>query len=419
MGLRTNIVIQGSATAVSAIALFALHATAGRYLGAEEYGFLSFCIAFAGMFVPAFDPGISELAVREVARDHSIASDYVAQAYTFKFVAAPLLFLSASTILYLMLDSRVEIVIGIAMFFSMWLNSLKGALWPIFIAYERFDLNARILIFERIGLLLMVVIVSLLGLGLLGVVGAFLIWRTADLVYTTRLCNRKLVKVAYSADLSSIKTLIIHALPIGAFQITSGIYNYLDTIMIGSMRPAIEVGWYSAAYRLYEGFFLASVVVASVLMPRLSRAYAQRLPTLTSLGAKGLALLIVLGLVCTVGIWLFANQVILLFYGQEFYVSSETLCVLSYGLPLAFIVHFLQTLLISIDRPNHILVLALIGLLFNAALNLYLIPRHGQLGAAWATVASTLFLALCLFIVVIEAAREYHRNIERNAIQAR
>jgi O-antigen/teichoic acid export membrane protein len=411
--LRRNIAIHGAASAVGAIALFALHAVAGRLLGVEEYGILSFGIAFSAMFLPAFDPGIGELTIRELARDRAAASRYISQAYIYRVLAAPPLFLIALGILYVLLDSNRSIIVGVAMFASMWVHLLRDTLQPVYVAFERFDLNAQILLFDRLGLLVAVAAVSATEWGLQGVVIAFLCWRVADLAYAAWLCNRKLVKLVYTPDLAFLKTMLVQALPIGTFYLTSSIYNYLDTIMIGVMRAHEEVGWYSAAYRLYEGFFLVSGVVGSVFMPRLSKAYAEKAPSLIALGVKGIGLLAASGLGCMIGIWMLSRPVVLLFYGGEFDVSATTLRVLSLGLPLAFIVHFLQTLLISTDRPKQMAILAVAGLVFNAALNYYLIPIYGHIGAAWATVASTLFVAFFLSLVAVVAAREYHRQTRR------
>ena len=166
-----------------------------------------------------------------------------------------------------------------------------------------------------------------------------------------------------------------------------------------------------AMARPKEPPFFAASVVSSVFMPRLSRAYAQKRPSLMALAAKGGGLLVILGIVCTAGIWLFAAPVIELFYGQDFDASSQTLRILSYGLPLAFVAYLLQTLLISTDKPTRAFIVALIGLLFNGALNFYLIPRYGQEGAAWTTVISIVFVVICLLVVV--GAGEYRKQVDK------
>jgi O-antigen/teichoic acid export membrane protein len=391
--------IHGAASGITVIALFALHVVTGRYLGAEQYGILSFGMAYAALFLAIFDPGIQQLTVRELSRDHAATSMYVAQAGAFKLMALPVVLLTAIAILTTILDSSLAIAVSTAMFMSMWLNSMKDSLRPVFIAHERFELNARILIFERVGLLAVVSAFCFFNLGLWGVVAAFLMWRIIDLGYAAYLVNKHLARLSFSVRFPLMKEIIIRAIPIGAFYLTNYVYNYLDTIMIGAMRESAEVGWYSAAYRLYEGLMIIPAVISGVFMPRISRAYSDDKISVTQLVRSGVGLALAAGLVCTTGLTLLGPWVIALFYGPDFMPSGATLVILGYGICFAFLVQFIQTALISINRQNVILWFALFGLVINAALNLYLIPRYGQIGAAWATVITLVVTALCLVSV--------------------
>ncbi len=60
------------------------------------------------------------------------------------------------------------------------------------------------------------------------------------------------------------------ALPLGFFMIALNTYTYIDTVILGLMRTDAEVGWYAAAYRVYEGLTYAPSILAAVLTPRLS-----------------------------------------------------------------------------------------------------------------------------------------------------
>jgi len=47
LALARNIFLHGGSSAAASIALFALHVTAARFLGAVDYGYYSFGLAFA------------------------------------------------------------------------------------------------------------------------------------------------------------------------------------------------------------------------------------------------------------------------------------------------------------------------------------------------------------------------------------
>jgi len=58
-----------------------------------------------------------------------------------------------------------------------------------------------------------------------------------------------------------------------------------------------------------------------------------------------------------------------------------------------FIIWILHAIAISVDRERLLLQTGLIGLATNVGLNLYVIPRYGGSGAAFATVAGELVSA--------------------------
>jgi O-antigen/teichoic acid export membrane protein len=116
--------------------------------------------------------------------------------------------------------------------------------------------------------------------------------------------KKHLVTVKPLLDFPFLRRMLIQAIPIGAFYLTNYVYNYLDTIMIGAFRQAEEIGWYSAAYRLYEGFLIIPAVISSVLMPRIARAYKEDKHELGKLAQIGTGLAFSGGLICAFGITL-------------------------------------------------------------------------------------------------------------------
>ena len=57
-----------------------------RYLGVEGFGTLSMALAFTGIFSVFMDLGLSTLTIREVARNKSLAKEYVSNITLIKIV---------------------------------------------------------------------------------------------------------------------------------------------------------------------------------------------------------------------------------------------------------------------------------------------------------------------------------------------
>ena len=64
-----------------------------RYLGAANFGILSFAIAFTGIFEVFVDLGLNSLATREVARNKSLAIKYINNIIVIKTILSILNFL--------------------------------------------------------------------------------------------------------------------------------------------------------------------------------------------------------------------------------------------------------------------------------------------------------------------------------------
>ena len=90
---------------------------------------------------------------------------------------------------------------------------------------------------------------------------------------TLLLCPSRRVGASRVSTARRGATLQAAALPLGFFMIALNTYNYIDTAILGVMRSDVEIGWYSAAYRIYEGLTYAPAVLAAVLTPTLSHLF--------------------------------------------------------------------------------------------------------------------------------------------------
>ena len=93
-----------------------------------------------------------------------------------------------------------------------------------------------------------------------------------------------------------------------------------------------------------------------------------------------------------------------LFYGEQYAESVIALQVLLYGVAFAYMVNFLQTVMISIDRQKVLVSVAIFGLLLNVTLNYFAIRAYGYVGAAVITVIVEALVFLVLSHYIINAA---------------
>jgi O-antigen/teichoic acid export membrane protein len=167
------------------------------------------------------------------------------------------------------------------------------------------------------------------------------------------------------------------------------------------MRNPEEVGWYSAGYKVYEGLLIIPVVIGTVMLPRLSSGRSGDSRIFKEMVGQGWKYSLILALlVASVGIPL-SHDFTYLFYGELYLESVISLQILLYGVAFAYMVNFLQTVMISIDRQKTLVLIAIFGLTFNVVLNYFAIQKHGYVGAAAVTliVEALVFLLLGYYII--------------------
>ncbi len=391
-----NTMVYGVMSAVTTFALFVLYLVVARYLGAEDFGRFSFAVAFVVLFVPLLDPGLYYLTVRDVAREPDLASHYLSHVLTWKVVASPFVLLSIWIIVQFLHDSVITLQAVYLMAVSQVLHSWKDGFRPILLARELFDLDAISLAIERISLLIVISVGLVSGQGLLWVCWMFVVVRIIDLAIIALVVRYKVSPISFGGSLSVVQGLVTTAFPIGAFYMTLSVYTYIDTVMLSVLKSDLHVGWYSAAYKIYEGPVLIPAIIGTVFMPRLSRLFVDNKEAFVTLFERGIKYIVLASLAIGINGILFSEIIVGLSYGQAYENSIRVLVVLLGGLIFVFTINFLQTVMIAIDRQKVILYIALFGLVFNILLNAFLIPWYGHVGAALATVAAEAVVCLVL-----------------------
>jgi len=123
------------------------------------------------------------------------------------------------------------------------------------------------------------------------------------------------------------------------------------------------------------------------------------------LSETGLKVLLALAFPIAAGTTLLAEPLILLIAGPGYLPQSAwALQVLIWYLPISFTNGLLQYVLISVGRQRTLSVAFAVGVVFNVAANLLLIPTYGYLAAAVVTVLSEVVLLVPFLWVALREA---------------
>ncbi|MEQ1749831.1 MAG: polysaccharide biosynthesis C-terminal domain-containing protein, partial [Prosthecobacter sp.] len=162
----------------------------------------------------------------------------------------------------------------------------------------------------------------------------------------------------------------------------------LDMLMVKGLRGAELAGVYGAAVRVSETLYFMPMLLASLMLARLTAARQTSAESYDKGMVQYLSATWLMGLGGAVVLALSAGLITKLLWGARFIGSAEILIVHAWAfIPYALGVARTQHLTIEgrlwANVPS-----VLIALGVNAGLNWLWIPQYGGLGAAWATLLS-------------------------------
>jgi len=220
--------------------------------------------------------------------------------------------------------------------------------------------------------------------------------QTAGTILAGMLCssyfsNLKELNISFEKLIS----LFVACLPIALIAVVGIVYQKMSLAALSFLGTASMVGLFSAAARVVEAARMGHVVVFTALYPALANVNQSKVSR--TFKASWL-LLILLSAVGAALIYLLAKPIVDIFFGTEYELSIPVLKILAFTLIPYTINSFLSLLFLAWKREQSVLRILMISLLILFGLNLWLIPRTGQLGASWAVLVAEIAQAL-LFLL--------------------
>lgn len=369
-----------------------------RYLGAEDFGTISFAVAFTAIFSIFSDLGLTTLTVREISRDQTLTDKWIGNIIIIKILLALLFFgLIVITITLIGYQEKTIFVIYIIAF-SVIIGAFINIFYSIFQASEKMEYISIGQVITSIAMLSGALIAIAYNYDIIAFASIFLFANIFVLIYCIVICSWKFIVPKLSVDPSFWKPLIIDAIPFGLTGIFGMIYTYIDSIMLSFMKGDEIVGWYSVSYKLVLCLSFIPVIINRAVFPTMSRCYPSSRDGLSLIVQKYLKLMITIAIPLGFGTIFIAKEIILLIFGQEYYPSIIILQILIWALSISFIGAALIQLFISINKQIIIIKISAFCVLINIIMNLLLIPTFSYIGASVATVITEFILISSIFV---------------------
>lgn len=169
--------------------------------------------------------------------------------------------------------------------------------------------------------------------------------------------------------------------------------------ILGGEQGDRDTGQYGSPFLVLEGLLLPAQMAAFAVLPVISRAWRERQDVAGPV-SRILGFFAVLSIPIALGGCLVAGDLMALLFWRltgSLAVITPVFALLAASFPFVCGNYIAGTVLLAVDRQRYNLACSAFAFLLNLVLNLILIPRHGPVGAAAATLATqAVFLALLL-----------------------
>jgi O-antigen/teichoic acid export membrane protein len=359
-----------------------------RAVSVEAYGRYAFAIAFTAMFLPLADPGADFHATRMVSRDPARAGEYLGASLALKAALLPLL--AAVTLGVAWATGHRGETLALVAFAVLagWLLVMCGSYFAVLRGLRLMTVEAWFLVVTRTVAFALTLGVLAAGGGVLGAGAVQVVATVIGVPLMLGLAGRVRLVPQWVRLRALGREMLTGGVAFAATALLVMVYYRVDVLMLSRMRGERSVGFYGAGTNLMFAVLLASQVLVQALFPVIARAGSLADPLARQVGRRAMTLSLVMSVPFALGGCFVAAPVLALAYGPAYAEAARALAFLMLTLPVLFANNLIGNALGAVGRQRVVLVIALVDLAINVALNLVLIPRMDYAGAALATLLS-------------------------------
>lgn len=356
-----------------------------RYIGPENFGVLSYSLAVVSVFMALSRLGMDSILVRELSKNKKQSIAILGTAFWIMVIFA----IFSYTLLWfvtLIIEDDQEIrlyiwIIASGIFSQVFFVVDYSFQSQIKAKYSSIAKSVALGFSSLFKIFLIYMEVELLILVLAFALDFILI--AIFLLITYRLKKQPNFFIKFSKGY--VKPLLFSAWPMVLSALAIVLYMRVDQIMIKNILGAYDLGLYSAATRIYEGWIMVFSIISASLLPLIvklkagsSEQYEKRLSQLFTFMFWG-------ALIGAVFSTLFSYEIIYLVFGIEFIEAKNVFVIVMWSASFAAMGSLSVRYLIVEGMEKKIAFRTFVALIVNIALNIVLIPLYGIEGAAIAT----------------------------------
>lgn len=389
--IATSSILLLAENLIRLLAVAAVSFWIARQLGPGQFGILNFASAFAAILLAVSTLGMDTPVILRLtkAQDPSAVMDAV---LVLRAIVSVVVFIAAVLIaLLLKQDDAVAFTVTVIVSLGIVLNAPT-----VFDYWFKANTNAGPAALARItGTLLSAaakVVCLYLGFGVKALawtvaLEAAVTGITLTIVYVKYAPKSKSLRNV-SAEKNLIQDLLSESWPYMLSMAAVVAYMKIDVVILGYLSTNEETGIYSLAQKLSEVLYMIPVVLIDSLYPTLTKHYLNTNKLIKEQGQTLFDIAVGASIITTLIAVSLASISITLIFGNGYQKSIDVFYIHAWSCIAIAMNTARHRWLATLSLQRYIPIVTVVGLITNISVNLYLIPRYGAIGAAYATLIS-------------------------------
>ncbi len=364
-----------------------------RFFGPEGFGQFTTAHTLAGLFLLLADFGFDVLLTTEVARQRERAAEVLQQFLSFKVIFSVIAIAGMWLVLIVQEVSAPTRLLIFVFSFHVAFTALTNFFFALFKGFERLQHETKVSFFINLSLLCALVVLGSRRAPLEIIAAVFVGTRLLGLVASVWIARKFIALRQLRFSIKEWRASLKMVTVFGLHLIFGNLFFQLDTLLIAFWRGDHDVGIYQSVFKLIALVLVLPDVAINALMPVLSRFHGESVERWNSLGKLLNKTLFLVALPIAFIFFVYAEQLIQIVYGEKGFAEAiPILRIFAIIVLVRFGVETYALMLTTSQRQSTRMLIVMLATALNFALNAYLIPRNGILGAAVVSLATNIFV---------------------------
>ncbi|MBI5020630.1 MAG: flippase [Ignavibacteriales bacterium] len=348
-------------------------------LGVANFGILNFALYFCSLFQVLFDFGMSQLLTREIARDLSKSTGLVGRIIYLKIIVvliAGLVVGLAGIVLHFDNQTNWAVLLTTVVFA---INGISMIFLSAFQAHRKMTIVSVSNILNDLLLSVFVVLLIKASPYVITVLILSIIVALANMIFLYFKYSSTIGIPEYSIDKKIWRSFLNDSTPIAMNSLGASMYMFIGPTVLKYTRGDIEVGIYTAGYKLISILMMIPTAYSQVVYPIFSEFYTTAANKLSKALNDSLRIMLIIAFPVATGIIILAPKLFAIIFTTEF---NPGIIVLQLGI-ISIIISYLNwvtaTFLMAINRQTLLMFLSIIIGLATTAFSVVIVPKYGYI----------------------------------------